>query len=128
MGRGVNCYVKLSNYRKDGSVFQNLLSMHPVHDSNGVYRFCIGLQFDVGSPDKEVLEQRFAVIHRIMGLMPTKVSMGAPLSFNFNEGEEVIYHSLQKAVDCTQTVHGTDVQSNARYANNRVQMLQALGL
>ncbi|KAJ1627858.1 PAS domain-containing protein, partial [Pavlovales sp. CCMP2436] len=45
--RGVDCYVRITNYRKSGETFQNLLSMRPVHDSNGVYRFCIGVQFEV---------------------------------------------------------------------------------
>ena len=39
--------VRVTNYRKDGVAFRNLLSLHPVHDSNGVYRFCIGVQFEV---------------------------------------------------------------------------------
>ena len=45
--RGVDCHVRITNYRKNGETFQNLLSMRPVHDSNGVYRFCIGVQFEV---------------------------------------------------------------------------------
>jgi len=58
--RGVDCHVKITNYRKSGDTFVNLLTMRPVHDSNGVYRFCIGLQLEatydargtLTSPDK----------------------------------------------------------------------------
>jgi len=45
--RGVDCHVKITNYRKSGDTFLNLLTMRPVHDSNGVYRFCIAVQFEV---------------------------------------------------------------------------------
>jgi len=34
--------VRVTNYRKDGSGFLNELSLHPVHDSNGEYRYSIG--------------------------------------------------------------------------------------
>jgi PAS domain S-box-containing protein len=36
-------HVELTNYRKDGSSFRNLLSLRPVHDTNGRYRYCIGV-------------------------------------------------------------------------------------
>ena len=42
--RGVDCHVKITNYRKSGETFENLLTMRPVHDSNGVRRFCFGAQ------------------------------------------------------------------------------------
>merc|ERR1711965_554442 len=45
--RGADCHVRISNYRKTGELFENLLTMRPVHDSNGVYRYCIGLQYEV---------------------------------------------------------------------------------
>merc|ERR1712070_1242265 len=45
--RGVDCHVRITNYRKNGETFQNLLSMRPVHDTHGVYRFCIGVQIEV---------------------------------------------------------------------------------
>lgn len=45
---GRDCYVCLTNYRKDGETFHNLLSLLPIHDSNGVYRFSIGLQNERG--------------------------------------------------------------------------------
>ena len=38
--------LELTNYRKDGRAFRNLLSLRPVHDSNGRYRYCIGVLAD----------------------------------------------------------------------------------
>ena len=44
---GRDCHVRLTNCRKDGSTFCNLLSLRPIHDSVGVLRFMIGLQSSV---------------------------------------------------------------------------------
>ena len=41
---GEDCFVRITNYRKSGETFENLLAMLPIHDTNGVYRFCIGVQ------------------------------------------------------------------------------------
>ncbi|EOD17658.1 hypothetical protein EMIHUDRAFT_75737, partial [Emiliania huxleyi CCMP1516] len=38
--------VELTNYKADGTAFRNLLSLQPVHDSNGVYRYSIGVLSD----------------------------------------------------------------------------------
>ena len=39
LSKGQDCHVKLTNYRKNGEMFQNLLSMKPVFDADGIYRF-----------------------------------------------------------------------------------------
>ena len=44
---GVDACVCITNYRKDGEKFDNLVVLRPVLDSNGVYRFCIGLSLAV---------------------------------------------------------------------------------
>lgn len=44
---GQDCHVKITNYKKDGSTFANLLSLRPVKDSNGIMRFVIGLQSEM---------------------------------------------------------------------------------
>jgi len=46
---GAATQVELTNYKQDGTPFRNLLSLQPVHDSNGVYRFCIGVLADVAT-------------------------------------------------------------------------------
>jgi len=47
LSKGQDCHVKLTNYRKNGEKFQNLLSMKPVFDADGIYRYVIGVQFEV---------------------------------------------------------------------------------
>ncbi|HZF77087.1 MAG TPA: PAS domain-containing protein [Acetobacteraceae bacterium] len=41
------CIVELVNFRKDGSRFQNRLSLTPLFDAKGKLRFYIGLQNDI---------------------------------------------------------------------------------
>jgi len=67
--RGVDCHVKITNYRKSGELFQNLLTMRPVHDSNGVYRYCIGVQFEISSNDPK-LKNRLAKLDKLIQLLP----------------------------------------------------------
>ena len=67
--RGVDCHVKITNYRKSGENFQNLLTMRPVHDSNGVYRYCIGVQFEI-TPNDPKLKSRLAKLDKLIQLLP----------------------------------------------------------
>jgi PAS domain S-box-containing protein len=95
--QGIDCHVKITNYKKSGAKFQNLLSMRPVHDSNGVYRFVIGVQFEVGNCahvqhlldhfdevtrsglDKQVksleLEKRLKTLEHLLRLLPTTLEV-----------------------------------------------------
>lgn len=47
--RGSSITVKLLNYRKDKSVFWNLLHISPVHDQDGRLQRFIGCQMDITS-------------------------------------------------------------------------------
>lgn len=47
LSRGEECVVTLRNYRKDGSMFWNELSITPVHDTAGSLTCFIGIQKDV---------------------------------------------------------------------------------
>ena len=44
-------HVKITNYRKNGEKFQNLLTMRPVLDGDGLYRYVIGVQFELTDDD-----------------------------------------------------------------------------
>ncbi|KAH8047206.1 PAS domain-containing protein [Aureococcus anophagefferens] len=50
LGKCEDCHVLLTNYRKSGEKFKNL-SMRPVLDADDVYRFVIGVQFEVIEDD-----------------------------------------------------------------------------
>jgi len=54
--KGQGCIVMLRNYRKDGTMFWNQLSISPVHNAEGVLTHFIGIQKD--ATDKVHLEQQ----------------------------------------------------------------------
>jgi PAS domain S-box-containing protein len=73
--RGIDCQVKLTNYKKSGKKFQNLLSMRPVHDSNGVYRFVVGVQFEVTDDKNSALKKRLKRLNGLLRLLPKKLEV-----------------------------------------------------
>lgn len=84
--RGVDCHVKILNYRKSGETFENLLTMRPVHDSNGVYRFCIGLQFEV-TRDMH-LKSQLAKLDKLIKLLPSKLDVESKAAGAVHQREE----------------------------------------
>ncbi|KAG5182193.1 PAS domain-containing protein [Tribonema minus] len=71
LGKGLDCHVKITNYRKNGERFQNLLSMKPVFDDDGTYRYVIGVQFEIVA-DKG-LKKRISHLDSVLSTMPTTV-------------------------------------------------------
>lgn len=59
--RGQSCVVTLRNYRKDGSLFWNELSLSPVPDASGKLACYLGIQRDVTA--RELLEQHIEQGH-----------------------------------------------------------------
>jgi PAS domain S-box-containing protein len=78
LSKGQDCHVKITNYRKNGEKFQNLLSMKPVFDAYGVYRYVIGVQFEVLA-DKS-LKKRLTQLDALLHLMPTKLQSASARS------------------------------------------------
>jgi PAS domain-containing protein len=72
--------VKLTNYTKDGHEFVNALSTHPVHDSNGVCRYMIGVQCKGAATTKDR-----AMLAAIRHLLPAEF----PASLNSKSVREV---------------------------------------
>jgi hypothetical protein len=73
--RGVDCHCRLTNYRKDGGLFENLLTMRPVHDSNSVMRFCIGVQFEINKDTN--LKQRLSQLGKLLKLLPETLEVSS---------------------------------------------------
>jgi len=134
--RGVDCHVKLTNYRKTGELFENLLTMRPVHDSNGVYRFCIGVQFEV-SHDMS-LKSRIAKLEKLIKLLPSKIEVESQASGDTFHVQEV---AEEKAADLesklTSALDGNTIGAQPtelrldqgdHYADNRNEMLEYLAV
>ncbi|WP_448265931.1 PAS domain S-box protein [Nostoc sp. DSM 114159] len=51
---GTSCKVVLRNYRKDGTLFWNELSISPIHDDNGELSHFIGIQRDISDVYNEL--------------------------------------------------------------------------
>ena len=60
--------VRVTNYRRDGSTFINSVTMSPVHDSSGVYRYSLGVLADAADAiaDGAALEMLRSVLPRTM--------------------------------------------------------------
>jgi PAS domain S-box-containing protein len=73
--RGVDCHVRITNYRKSGELFENLLTMRPVHDSNAVYRYSIGVQYEVSQ--SRPLEAQVADLEGLLALLPLTIEVSS---------------------------------------------------
>jgi len=78
LSKGQDCHVKLTNYRKSGEMFQNLLSMKPVFDADGIYRFVIGVQFEIKEDSN--LKQRLVQLDKLLRLLPSKLNLRSKAS------------------------------------------------
>ena len=73
LSKGQDCHVKLTNYKKSGELFQNLLSMKPVFDADNIYRYVIGVQFEI--KDDSNLKQRLVQLDKLLRLLPSKLAL-----------------------------------------------------
>jgi len=80
--RGIDSHVRITNYRKSGVCFSNLLSLRPVHDSNGVYRFSVGVlvptAVEVGGESCHgTLDSRLDLLEELMDVLPKTVQVSS---------------------------------------------------
>ena len=75
---GVTVRVEITNYRKDASLFRNLIALRPVIEyasvddarakTGGVYRFVLGVQFEATSDS--MVEERILELDTLIKLLP----------------------------------------------------------
>jgi len=132
--RGVDCHVKITNYRKSGELFENLLTMRPVHDSNGVYRFCIGVQFEV-TRDMS-LKSRLSKLDKLIKLLPQTIEVGASIvGPRHVKHAIVVEQSTPLETKLESALEGKTIgpqlaqqmQDPACFADNHQEMLSSLG-
>jgi len=70
--------VAITNFRKDGTPFRNLLAMKPIFDSDGEYAFVLGIQFDIGHQDAS--SQKMKIIDDMFRVIPNTVMSSADTS------------------------------------------------
>ena len=64
--------IVLTNKRKDGSEFQNLLAMKPVFDGAGSYTYVVGVQIDVSDP--RATKEQVQLVSDLLALLPNTLS------------------------------------------------------
>ena len=73
--------VEITNHRKNGEPFGNLLAMKPIFDYKGVYSFVVGLQFDLTSDNSTI--PALQMIDSLMAMLPDRL----PKSDTYNPVE-----------------------------------------
>ena len=71
--------VAITNFRKDGSPFRNLLAMKPIFDSEGGYAFVLGIQFDIGVTDASA--KKMKIIDDLFRVLPNTIMSGTESDF-----------------------------------------------
>jgi len=131
--RGVDCHVKITNYRKSGELFENLLTMRPVHDSNGVYRFCIGVQFEV-TRDMS-LKSRLSKLDKLIKLLPQTIEVGSKaIGLRHTKAQVMVEQSTALETKLESALEGKTIgpqpeqqmQDPACFADNHQEMLMSL--
>lgn len=65
-----SCEVEIKNYKKDGSLFYNFLTLSPIHDSDGQIRSYIGIQHDITgfkqNEQKQMQQNKLASLGEMM--------------------------------------------------------------
>lgn len=66
--------VAITNFRKDGTPFRNLLAMKPIFDDHGNYAFVLGIQFDIS--DKDASPSKMKIIDDLFRILPDTIECG----------------------------------------------------
>lgn len=64
-------YATITNYRKNGEKFKNLLAMKPLFDADGVYSYVVGLQFEVSNADGK--HRSLATVNDLLSMLPDRL-------------------------------------------------------
>eukprot|EP00981_Chlorochromonas_danica_P011971 scaffold4358_cov177-Ochromonas_danica.AAC.25 len=63
--------VAITNFRKDGMPFKNLLAMKPIFSENGTYEYVVGVQFDVTQDD--ATPDKLKLAEQVMEMLPNTI-------------------------------------------------------
>ena len=65
--------MKITNYKKNGDSFQNLLSLKPIYDKNFLFRYCVGIQFEV--TDDEEVGEKLVILDKLLSMLPNRLEV-----------------------------------------------------
>ncbi len=94
------CVVILRNYRKDGTLFWNELSLSPIHDARGVTTHFLGIQTDITEriETERTLKQRDAILQAVASSSALLLQ-----HTNWQESIETVLASLGKGTGANRT-------------------------
>lgn len=75
LANGQPIKVAITNYRKDKTLFKNLLALKPVFDLDGNYRYVCGVQFDITNPGANAKAMK--LVDSLINLLPNVVPVGS---------------------------------------------------
>eukprot|EP01041_Mallomonas_annulata_P001967 gene1967-3820_t len=75
--------VAITNVRRDGTPFKNLLAMKPIFDLDGKYVYVVGVQFDISAPGSNAKAMK--LVDSLITLLPNTIPAGGPL-----DGRDVV--------------------------------------
>lgn len=64
--------VAITNFKKDGTPFMNLLALKPIFDCDGNYAFVVGIQFDIG--EDYGASGRLRMVDSVLSSLPDSVA------------------------------------------------------
>jgi PAS domain S-box-containing protein len=66
--------VCLTNYRKDGTPFRNMLALKPIFDDNDEYAYVLGIQYDVDG--KDAFDDKLKLVEMLFDTLPSRIGKG----------------------------------------------------
>ena len=88
---GTSCHVRIFNYRKDGTTFNNMLTFRPVFDSEGHMVFGVSINIEIVDSFAQ-LKPLLTQVDRLNKLLPEKIPLPAPSSVR--ERVSVVYGGM----------------------------------
>eukprot|EP01041_Mallomonas_annulata_P012725 gene12725-26807_t len=72
--------VVITNFKKDGTPFKNLLAMKPIFDMQGKYCYVVGVQFDASSPSRHGSSVRMMkLVNKLLEAIPDSIPFGGTI-------------------------------------------------
>eukprot|EP01041_Mallomonas_annulata_P013571 gene13571-28799_t len=70
----------ITNFKKDGTPFKNLLAMKPLFDMQGKYCYVVGVQFDASTPSKHGSSiKMMKLVNKLLEAIPDSIPFGGTI-------------------------------------------------
>ncbi|KAJ1617068.1 hypothetical protein T492DRAFT_621949 [Pavlovales sp. CCMP2436] len=115
-GRPISC--KLVNYRKSGQPFLNLISLQPICDRDGLYRFMLGTNCEISDKYTQMTKTRLMHMDRLIKLLPTVLEL--PSSVETKARAELVRETVMEPVLRPYKVQRVGAPSSRQRASSKM--------